>query len=198
LSIAPGDIYALLGLGGAGKTTAIRMLLGMIRPTSGDATLFGTPIRRAGAEVWARTGSRRLADVWRADAARRRREMLAAQHEPATPAQVSDVDDSLLLLFLCCHPSLAASSAIPLTLRAVGGLTTAEIARAFLIPEPAMGKRISRAKQRIKDSAIPLRMPAPGEWPQRLRSVLHVIYLMFNEGYAVSAGWAPLPLDQCR
>jgi len=132
--------------------------------------------------------SRRLADVWRAEAARHRRERLATQQEPAAPAQPSDVDDSLLLLFLCCYPSLAASSAIPLTLRAVGGLTTAEIARAFLIPEPAMGKRISRAKQRIKDSAIPLRMPAPDEWPQRLRSVLHVLYLMFNEGYAVSAG----------
>ena len=132
--------------------------------------------------------SRRLTDIWRADAARHRRELLATQQESSTSAQVSDVDDSLLLLFLCCHPALAPSSAIPLTLRAVGGLTTVEIARAFLIPEPAMGKRISRAKQRVKDSTVELRMPTPDEWPQRLRSVLHVLYLMFNEGYAVSAG----------
>ncbi len=132
--------------------------------------------------------TRRLADMWRADAARDRREILATTREPATPPTVSEVDDSLLLLFLCCHPSLAPGSAIPLTLRAVCGLTTAEIARAFLLPEPAMGKRISRAKQRIKDSAEPVRQPTPAEWPQRLRSVLHVLYLMFNEGYAATTG----------
>jgi predicted RNA polymerase sigma factor len=132
--------------------------------------------------------SRRLTDMWRRDSARHQREMLAAVREPATPAQVSDVDDSLALLFLCCHPVLPAVSAIPLTLRAVGGLTTAEIARAFLVPEPTMGKRISRAKHRIRESAVPFRMPSPEEWPSRLRAVLHVVYLIFNEGYSASSG----------
>lgn len=132
--------------------------------------------------------SRRLTDTWRRDAARQRRETLAAAREPATPAEVSDVDDSLALLFLCCHPELPSASAIPLTLRAAGGLTTAEIARAFLVPEATMGKRISRAKQRIKESGVPFRLPTPEEWPTRLRAVLHVLYLIFNEGYSASSG----------
>ena len=91
-------------------------------------------------------------------------------------------------MFLCCHPALTPGSAIPLTLRAVGGLTTAEIAVAFLVPEDTMAKRISRAKQRIKESRAPFRMPSPDEWAERLRAVLHVLYLMFNEGYAASTG----------
>ena len=101
---------------------------------------------------------------------------------------VPDHDDTLILLFLCCHPALTPASAIALTLRAVGGLTTAEIAHAFLVPEATMAQRISRAKQRIRASAAPLRMPEPPEWRARLRSVLHVLYLIFNEGYAVSTG----------
>jgi predicted RNA polymerase sigma factor len=132
--------------------------------------------------------SRRLTDIWRADQARRHRENLAAAREPVTPAEPSNKDDSLVLLFLCCHPVLAPSSAIPLTLRAVGGLATAEIAAAFLVPEDAIAKRISRAKQRIKNSEIPFRMPTQAEWSQRLRTVLHVLYLIFNEGYAASTG----------
>jgi len=132
--------------------------------------------------------SRRLTDIWRADHARRHREDLAAARDPAVPATPSTEDDSLLLLILCCHPALAPNSAIPLTLRAVGGLTTAEIATAFLVPEDTIAKRISRAKQRIKGSDIPFRMPIADEWPLRLRSVLHVLYLIFNEGYAASAG----------
>jgi RNA polymerase sigma factor (sigma-70 family) len=132
--------------------------------------------------------ARRLMDIWRADQARRRREDLVAAQEPATPAGPSSEDDSLTLLFLCCHPVLSPSSAIPLTLRAVGGLTTAEIAAAFLVPEDTMAKRISRAKQRIKTSDVPFRMPTQAEWTQRLRTVLHVLYLIFNEGYAATTG----------
>jgi predicted RNA polymerase sigma factor len=93
-----------------------------------------------------------------------------------------------VLMFMCCHPALTPASAIALTLRAVGGLTTAEIAKAFLVPETTMAQRISRAKQTVKDSAVPLELPAGGEWPGRLRSVLHVLYLIFNEGYVTSAG----------
>jgi predicted RNA polymerase sigma factor len=94
---------------------------------------------------------------------------------------VPDRDDSLMLLFLCCHPALTPASAIPLTLRAVGGLTTAEIARAFLVPEATMAQRISRAKQRIKVSGAPFAMPTGVELAERLRSVLHVLYLLFTE-----------------
>jgi RNA polymerase sigma factor (sigma-70 family) len=132
--------------------------------------------------------SRRLTDVWRADQSRRHREDLAAAREPATPAEPSYKDDSLTLLFLCCHPILTPGSAIPLTLRAVGGLTTAEIANAFLVPEDTMAKRISRAKKHITTSRLPFGLPAPTEWPERLRTVLHVLYLIFNEGYAASTG----------
>ncbi|MDB5075879.1 MAG: hypothetical protein JWO42_2058, partial [Chloroflexi bacterium] len=112
----------------------------------------------------------------------------AAARAPAAPPDVSGEDDSLSLLFLCCHPALTPGSAIPLTLRAVGGLTTAEIARAFLVPETTMAQRISRSKKRIKSSDVPFRMPTPAEWTERLRSVLHVVYLIFNEGYAASTG----------
>ena len=132
--------------------------------------------------------TRRMTDIWRAEAARRQREDVAAAREPLMPADVPAKDDSLALLFLCCHPSLTPGSAIPLTLRAVGGLTTAEIATAFLVPEDTMAKRITRAKQRIKASRVPFRMPDGDERAGRLASVLHVLYLMFNEGYAATAG----------
>ena len=100
----------------------------------------------------------------------------------------TDQDDTLTLFFMCCHPSLTPSSAIALTLRAVGGLTTAEIASAFLVPEATMAQRISRAKHSIKASGVPFRMPTNEERAQRLRAVLHVLYLIFNEGYTTSAG----------
>jgi RNA polymerase sigma factor (sigma-70 family) len=133
--------------------------------------------------------SRRMSDRLRREEARRRREVVAASREPTDPPRpVPDRDDSLLLLFLCCHPALTPASAIPLTLRAVGGLTTAEIARAFLLPEATMAQRISRAKQRIKASGAPFAMPTAAEWAARLRSVLHVLYLLFTEGYAASSG----------
>jgi RNA polymerase sigma factor (sigma-70 family) len=133
--------------------------------------------------------ARRMTDRLRSEEARRRREELAAAHEPPThPPPLPEHDDSLVLLFLCCHPALTPASAIPLTLRAVGGLTTAEIARAFLVPEATMAQRISRAKQRIKASGVPFVMPTGGEWAERLRSVLHVLYLIFTEGYAATTG----------
>jgi RNA polymerase sigma factor (sigma-70 family) len=133
--------------------------------------------------------ARRMTDRLRREEARRRREVVAASREPADgPPPVPDRDDSLMLLFLCCHPALTPASAIPLTLRAVGGLTTAEIARAFLVPEATMAQRISRAKQRIKMSGAPFVMPTGAELAERLRSVLHVLYLLFTEGYAASTG----------
>jgi len=131
------------------------------------------------------TGSRRLIDQWRSDRSRRDRESLAAQERPA---EVSDQDDSLLVLFMCCHPALTPASAIPLTLRAVGGLTTAEIANAFLVSEATMAQRIARAKRRIGASGGRFAMPPVEEQPERLRTVLHVLYLIFNEGYASSIG----------
>jgi len=137
---------------------------------------------------------RRMTDHFRSESARRNREALVAEETPVAVAPSmdgqpgSDSDDTLVLLFMCCHPALTAASAIALTLRAVGGLTTAEIAKSFLVPEPTIGQRISRAKQSIKASGIPFRMPDAGERAQRLSSVLHVLYLIFSEGYTTSTG----------
>jgi RNA polymerase sigma factor (sigma-70 family) len=137
--------------------------------------------------------TRRLTDGWRSDSARRRREVVAALQEPAQrPAQepappgVPAEDDTLTLLVLCCHPALSAPSQLALTLRAVGGLATAEIAAAFLVPESTMAQRISRAKQRLRGERFVL--PGPAELPARLRVVEQVLYLVFNEGYAASSG----------
>jgi RNA polymerase sigma factor (sigma-70 family) len=139
--------------------------------------------------AWLTTvAGRRMTDRRRRDGARRRREVAAAAREPADAPPVPDRDDSLTVLFLCCHPALTPGSAIPLTLRAVGGLTTAEIARAFFVPEATMAQRISRARQRIKASGASFVMPTGSELGERLRSVLHVLYLLFNEGYAASSG----------
>jgi RNA polymerase sigma factor (sigma-70 family) len=133
---------------------------------------------------------RRLVDAWRSESARRAREEGAfAAEAPLAAAAVPDEDDSLALLMLCCHPSLSAPSQITLTLRAVGGLTTAEIAAAFLVPEPTMAQRISRAKATIRRAGGRFAMPAPGA-PRdaALRAVLQVLYLMFNEGYTATSG----------
>ncbi len=139
--------------------------------------------------------SRRLTDLLRRDQARQRREDTIAQqtvvdqwHAPAADQPVSDSDDTLILLVLCCHPSLSPASQIALTLRAVGGLSTAEVARAFLVPEATMTRRITRAKQLVKSSGEPFRMPEGDDRLSRLRLVLHVLYLMFNEGYAATSG----------
>jgi RNA polymerase sigma factor (sigma-70 family) len=137
--------------------------------------------------------SRRMTDHLRSELARRRRETAATmQFGCLAPAPYSenetDQDDTLILLFMCCHPALTPSSAIALTLRAVGGLTTTEIANAFLVPEATMAQRISRAKHSIKVSGVPFRLPTNQERAQRLRAVLHVLYLIFNEGYTSSVG----------
>jgi RNA polymerase sigma factor (sigma-70 family) len=139
---------------------------------------------------------RRMTDQLRSEQARRRREDRVAAEAPADASlsaapgddQAAEHDDTLTLLFLCCHPALSPAAQIALTLRAVGGLTTSEIASAFLVPEATMAQRISRAKQRIKTTGIPFRMPAEPERADRLRVVLHVLYLIFNEGYSASSG----------
>jgi RNA polymerase sigma factor (sigma-70 family) len=139
---------------------------------------------------------RRLTDHLRSEVARRRREDAVAGElwaewafVPPPDAQVGvERDDALVLLFMCCHPALTPASAIALTLRAVGGLTTAEIATAFLVPEATMAQRISRAKQSIKTSKVPFSLPTEAERAERLRAVLHVLYLMFSEGYTSSSG----------
>lgn len=140
--------------------------------------------------------SRRLADQVRSEQARRQREgavfaatpQAALVSPPADAGGDADRDDSLALLFLCCHPALPVPSQIALTLRAAGGLTTAQIAAAFLVPEATMAQRISRAKQAIKASGRPLAMPAGPERAGRLRAVLHVLYLIFSEGYTTTSG----------
>jgi RNA polymerase sigma factor (sigma-70 family) len=141
-----------------------------------------------------RVALRRLRDQLRSDEARRRREdAVAGEWAEARPFAAADTlaaehDDTLALLFMCCHPALTPSSAIALTLRAVGGLTTAEIANAFLVPEATMAQRISRAKQSIRTSRIPFRLPTEAERADRLAAVLHVLYLIFSEGYSSSIG----------
>jgi RNA polymerase sigma factor (sigma-70 family) len=139
---------------------------------------------------------RRMTDHLRSEQARRRREDRVAAQLPADASLApapgdedrAEHDDTLALLFLCCHPALSPASQIALTLRAVGGLTTSEIASAFLVPEATMAQRIRRAKQRIKATGIPFGMPAEPERADRLRVVLHVLYLIFNEGYSASSG----------
>jgi RNA polymerase sigma factor (sigma-70 family) len=141
--------------------------------------------------------ARKLTDQWRSDQARQRREAAVAARAPADEALAPgpgdqehppDRDDTLTLLVLCCHPALSPASQVALTLRAVGGLTTAQIARAFLVPEATMAQRISRAKQRIKQAGAAFRLPPEPERAERLRVVLQVLYLIFNEGYTASSG----------
>ncbi|HEY5200778.1 MAG TPA: sigma-70 family RNA polymerase sigma factor [Acidothermaceae bacterium] len=147
----------------------------------------GTPANPRG---WLITvASRRLIDQIRSDHARKAREMTVALEElPSAEGETAAADDTLILLYLCCHPALTPASQTALTLRAVGGLTTAEIAHAFLVPEGTMAARISRAKQSIKAAGSQFRMPAPEELDDRLSAVLHTLYLIFNEGYTASSG----------
>lgn len=161
----------------------------------------------AAAEQWPRDGvphnprgwlihvaMRRMTDHVRSEIARRNRETAVAEEtpeavEPTQPGEADmDPDDTLILSFMCCHPSLPRASAISLTLRAVGGLTTVEIAKAFLVPTATMAQRISRAKQTIRASGVPFGLPDAAERSQRLSSVLQVLYLIFNEGYTASGG----------
>jgi RNA polymerase sigma factor (sigma-70 family) len=148
------------------------------------------------AKAWLITvASRKLTDLLRNEQARLRREdtvaswvLPEARLAPAADQPGADADDTLILLFLCCHPALSPASQIALTLRAVGGLSTVEIARAFLVPESTMTRRISRAKQSIQDSGLPFGMPPAAERGERLAAVLHVLYLIFNEGYVSTSG----------
>jgi RNA polymerase sigma factor (sigma-70 family) len=178
-------------------------VLGAVVRRYGDFDLCEDAVQEAllvAAQRWAADGvpdhpknwlitvaARRRIEVLRSEAARRRREeaVFAATVEPP-PATA--VDDSLTLLMLCCHPSLTVVSQVALTLRAVGGLTTGEIARALLVPEKTVGQRITRAKQRIKESGAQFTLPPPAERGERLGAVLRVLYLIFNEGYTASAG----------
>jgi RNA polymerase sigma factor (sigma-70 family) len=146
---------------------------------------------------------RRMTDHVRSEIARRERETAVAAEAESLPPTLEieadmDPDDTLILLFMCCHPALTPSSAIALMLRAVGGLTTGEIANAFLVPEATMAQRISRAKQTIKASGVPFRLPSPHERTERLPAVLHVLYLIFSEGYASSIGSHLQRLDLAR
>ena len=145
--------------------------------------------RPASPKAWLMTvASHRLIDELRSDEARRRRELSDASIAGSEAVTGSAADDTLTLLFLCCHPALSAPSQLALTLRAVAGLTTAEIARAFLVPEATMAQRISRAKQKIGEAGASFRSPPEAEWAERLRVVLHVLYLLFNEGYTATSG----------
>jgi RNA polymerase sigma factor (sigma-70 family) len=149
----------------------------------------GVPANPAG---WLVTvASRRRVELWRSDTARRRREESVAQ--APEPAAASAIDDALTLILLCCHPSLTPVSQIALTLRAVGGLTTAEIARGFLVPEATIGQRVSRAKQQLRGQDF--RLPPPAELADRVAAVLRVLYLIFNEGYTASSGAALTRLE---
>jgi RNA polymerase sigma factor (sigma-70 family) len=135
-----------------------------------------------------RVASRQLIGDYRSDTARRRREYLAASWQQVTGEPVPGRDDSLTLLFMCCHDALTPAAAIPLTLRALGGLTTRELADAFLVKEATMGQRISRAKATIRAAPEPFALPTADAYDRRLRSVLHVLYLMSNEGHVATRG----------
>jgi len=207
------------------KTTAEHLLrdlaprvLGAVVRRHGDFDAAEDAVQEAltaAAFQWPRTGvpenprawliqvaARKLTDHVRSESARRRRETKVVletppgenMSPPPDEAQLQE-DDTLVLLFMCCHPALTRPSAIALTLRAVGGLTTTEIANAFLVPEATMAQRISRAKQSIRSSGIGFAMPPPEARSASLGAVLHVLYLIFNEGYAASSGQAHQRVD---
>ena len=146
--------------------------------------------------------SRRLTDLLRSEQARRRREDAVAEWAVTERGAAwvderrpGEADDTLILLFMCCHPSLSTASQVALTLRAVGGLSTAEIARALLGSEQTVTRRITRAKQSIKDSGVPFALPGPDDLAGRLHAVLRVLYLIFNEGYAATTGTVLMRVD---
>jgi RNA polymerase sigma factor (sigma-70 family) len=146
----------------------------------------GVPDNPAG---WLVTvASRRWTERWRSETARAKREETAAVREPRDPEPVPDVDDTLTIMLLCCHPALTTVSQVALTLRAVGGLTTPEIARSLLVPEATVGQRISRAKKTIQNAGARFELPPEPEMGERITALLKVLYLIFNEGYTASSG----------